>query len=88
MPAGATLIEMAAEHGGSASRDRVQYGALLHAEPRMLLDKGLTLRMEDIGHLHGGPAHDPVGFRRRRERASTRGCETCSCSRGFGAACR
>ena len=88
MSAGATPIEMPTERGGPTPCERAQYGALLHAQPRMLLEEWVTLRMEEIGHLHGGPAHDPVGFCRRRERASTRGCDTCSCSRGFGAACR
>jgi hypothetical protein len=40
---------------------------LLHAEPRMSLDESIALRVEDIGHLHGGPAHDGVGFRFRRD---------------------
>ena len=58
MAAGATLIEMPAEGGGPTPHQRAQDGALLHAQPRMPLDKVLTLRAEDIGHLHGGPAHD------------------------------
>lgn len=30
----------------------------------MLLDEGVTLRVEDIGHLHGGPRHDWGDVRR------------------------
>ena len=58
MPAGAALIDMAAERGGSILGQRAEDGPLLHAEPRMLIEEVLTLRVEDIGHLHGGPAHD------------------------------
>ncbi len=58
MPAGVTPIEMPAERGGATARDRSQHGSLLRAQPRMLLDEGVTLRVEDIGHLHGRPAHD------------------------------
>ena len=57
MPAGVTPIEMPTESGGPAARDRAEHGPLLHAEPPMLLEEGVTLRVEDIGHLHGGPAH-------------------------------
>ena len=88
MPAGAALIDMAAERGGPTPGQRAEDGPLLHAEPRMLIEEVLTLRVEDIGHLHGGPAHDSVGFRLRRDRGTTRGGVTCSCSRGVGAACR
>ena len=58
MPAGVTPIEMASERGRATARDGAEYRSLLHAQPRMLLDEGVTLRMEDIGHLHGGPTHD------------------------------
>ena len=88
MAARAAVIDRAAERGGPTARDRAQHGALLHAEPRMLLDEVITLRVEDIGHLHGGPRHDCGGFRRRRDRGSTTGRETRSRSNGFGAACR
>jgi hypothetical protein len=52
----------------------------------MLLDEGVTLRVEDIGHLHRRPAHAGLGFRFRRDRWRTTGVATGSCSRGFGAA--
>ena len=86
MSAGAAVIDMTAEGGGPTPRDRAQHRPLLHAEPRMLVDEGITLRVEDIGHLHGGPAHDWGGFRRRRDRGIVGGGVTRSCSSGFGAA--
>ena len=89
MPAGVTPIEVPAERGGATARDRAEHGALLRAQPRMLLEEGVTLRVEDIGHLHGGPAHDCGGFRRSRDRwRTTGGGVTCSCSSGLGAAWR
>ena len=88
MSAGTTLIDMAAEGGGPTPGQRADDGPLLHAEPRMLIEEVGTLRVEDIGHLHGGPAHDSLGFRFRRDRGITRGDVTCSCSSGLGAACR
>ena len=88
MSAGVTPIEMAAERGGATARDRAEHRSLLHAQPRMLLEEGVTLRVEDIGHLHGRPAHAGLGFRFSRDRGRTTGAGTCSCSSGFGAACR
>jgi hypothetical protein len=67
MPAGAALIEMPAERGGPTPAERAQDGALLDAQPRMLLDEVITVRVEDIGHLHGGPAHGCGGLRKIRE---------------------
>ena len=86
MAAGAALIDMAAERGGPTAGQRAEDGPLLDAEPRMLVEEVLSLRMEDVGHLHGGPAHDSVGFRLRRDRGTTGGGVTCSCSSGLGAA--
>jgi len=54
---------MPAQRGGSTSGQRAEDGPLPHAEPRMLVEEVGTQRVEDIGHLHGGPAHDSVGFR-------------------------
>jgi hypothetical protein len=88
MPAGATGVDMPTEGGRAAARDRAEDGSLLHAQPRMLLDEGVALRVEDIGHLHGRPAHDRGGFRSSRDRGTTGGGVTCSCSRGMGAAWR
>ena len=88
MPAGVTPIEMAPERGRATARDRAKHRSLLHAQPRMLLDEGVSLRVEDIGHLHRRPAHAGLGFRFSRDRGRTTGVETCSCSNGFGAACR
>jgi hypothetical protein len=88
MSAGATVIDVPAECGGPTPPERAQPGALLHAEPRMSFDESVTLRVEDIGHLHGGPTHDGIGFRFKRDRSTTTGWGTWSCSRGFGAAWR
>ena len=88
MPAGVTPIEMAPERGGPTARDRAEHRSLLHAQPRMLLDEGVTLRVEDIGHLHGGPAHDGRVFAGAATGGAPRARMTCSCSSGFGAACK
>ena len=86
MAARGAVIDMPTERGGPTARDRAQHGALLHAEPRMLLDEAITLRVEDIGHLHRRPAHAGLGFRFKRDRWRTTGVGTCSCSSGLGAA--
>ena len=57
MPAGVTPIEMPAECGGATARDCPEDRSLLHTQPRMLLEEGVTLRVEDIGQLQGRPAH-------------------------------
>ncbi len=88
MPAGVTPVEMSAERGGPAARDRAEHAPLLHAEPRMLLEEGVTLRVEDIGHLHRRPAHAGLGCRFSRDRGTTGGVVRCSCSSGLGAAWR
>lgn len=89
MPAGVTPVERAAERGGPTARDRAEHRSLLRAQPRMLLDEGVTLRVEDIGHLHGRPGHGVlVGFRFSRDRGRTTGAGTCNCSSGLGAACK
>ena len=88
MSASAALIDMPAERGGSTPRQRAEDGPLLHAEPRMLVEEVLTLRVEDIGHLHGGPAHGAVGLYKSRERRIPGDRGTCICSNGFGAAWR
>ena len=85
MPAGVTPIEMASERGRATARDGAEYGPLLDAQPRMLLEEGVTLRVEDIGHLHRRPAHD-VDFRSNRDRCNTTGVGSRNCSSGFGAA--
>ena len=67
MAARTAVIDMPTERGGPTARDRAQHGALLHAEPRMLRDEVITLRVEHIGHLHDGPIHDRLGFRNKRD---------------------
>jgi hypothetical protein len=88
MATGVTPIDVPTQGGGATARDRSQDGSLLHTQPRMLRDEGVTLRVEDIGRLHGRPTHDCGRFRRRRERGRTTGAGTWSCSSGFGAACK
>lgn len=88
MPAGVTPIEMAPERGRATARDGAEHRSLLHAQPRMLLDEGVTLRVEDIGHLHRRPAHAGLGGRFSRDRGTTGGVVRCSCSSGLGAAWR
>ena len=88
MSAGVTPIEMAAERGGSTPLERAQHGTLLHAEPRMPLEEVLTLRVEDIGHLHGGPAHGCRWFMQEPRARIPGDGGTCICSNGFGAAWR
>ena len=39
----------------------------------MSCEESITLRVEDIGHLHGRCAHDWDGFRKRRDRRITGG---------------
>ena len=75
-------IDVPTKGGGATARDRAQDGSLLHTEPWMLRDKGVTLRVEDVGHLHDRPTHDCGGLRRRRDRGRTTGAGTCSCSSG------
>jgi hypothetical protein len=41
---------------------------LLVTQPGILFDEAITLLAEDIGHLHGRPAH--CGLRSLRERGS------------------
>ena len=68
MPAGATPVDMPTQGGGPTARDGPQDGSLLRTEPRMLRDEGVTLRVEDVGHLHGRPGHGVlVGFRFSRD---------------------
>ena len=88
MSAGVTPIEMPPERRGPTPRDRPEDRALLRTQPRMLLEEGVTLRVEDIGHLHGRPAHGVLGLRFSRDLGTTTGAGTCNCSNGLGAACR
>jgi hypothetical protein len=88
MAAGVTPIHVATERNRATACDRTEHGALLRTEPRMLREEGVTLRVEDIGHLHRRPAHDCGDLRSSRERGTTVGGLTRSCSRGLGAACR
>lgn len=88
MAAGVTPIDVPTERGRAAARDRLENGSLLHAQPRMLRDEGVTLRMEEIGYLHRRPSHGCGGLRSSFDRWRTSGVGTCSCSSGLGAAWR
>lgn len=63
-----TLIDVAAQRGRPAASDRAQHTQLLVTQPGILFDEAITLLAEDIGHLHGRPAH--CGLRSLRERGS------------------
>ena len=81
MPAGVTPIEMPTERGGATARDRPEHGSLLHAQPGMLLEEGVTLRVEDIGHLHRRPAHGGGGLPEQPgPNAGPSRAGTCNCS--------
>jgi len=88
MSAGTAGVDVSTEGSGPTARDGAQHRSLLHGQPRMLLDEGVALRVEDIGHLHGGPGHDCGGLRRSRDRGITSGGVTRNCSSGLGAAWR
>ena len=89
MAAAVTPIDVPTQGRRATARDRPEDGSLLDTEPRMLRDEGVTLRVEDIGHLHRGPGHGVlVGFRFSRDRARTVGVGTSRRSSGLGAACR
>jgi hypothetical protein len=49
---------MAAQRLGAAVADGAERFQLLIAKTRSIaLQKTIALRVEDIGHLHGGPVH-------------------------------
>ena len=68
MSARAAGVHVSAEGRGPAAHDGTEHRSLLHAQPRMLLDEGGPLRVEDIGHLHGGTVHGAAAFRSSRDR--------------------
>ena len=88
MPAGVTPIDVPTQRRRATAGDRAENGSLLRTEPRMLRDEGVTLRVEDISHLHRRPAHAGLGFRFSRDRGRTTGAGTRSCSSGLAAAWR
>jgi hypothetical protein len=49
VPSCVTSIEMATKCGGTTTRDRTEHRVLLRAQPRVLLEEGATLRVQDIG---------------------------------------
>src|SRR4051794_36900263 len=58
VPATRTCIEMAAQGRRTAAGDGLQHIQLLVAEPfSMTIDEAVALRLNNVGHLKGGPAH-------------------------------
>ncbi len=87
MPASRTCIEMAAQRRGAAAGDSPQHIQLLIAEPfSMAIHEAVALRLHNVGHLKGGPAHS--GLWSLRERFSWAGCATTILSKGLAAACK
>jgi hypothetical protein len=53
-----TSVEVAAQGCRAAVLDGAEHFQLLKAEARPVsVEKAVTLCADDIGHLHGGPAH-------------------------------
>src|SRR5713226_10361176 len=78
---------MAAQFCGAATPDGAQHLQMLIAEPRlMLVDEAVTLRVNDVGHLHGGPRHER--FCSFRERFTLSGPEMVIVSKGLTTASR
>lgn len=89
MPAGVTPIDVPTQSGGATACDGTEDRPLLRTEPRMLRDEGVTLRVEDIGHLQRRPGHGSLGRNRfSRDRGTTLGVGTANRSNGLGAACK
>ena len=64
-----THVDMTAQGGGAAAADGTQDFQLLVAEVLWrAIQQPLTLRMNDVGHLDGGPAH--VGLCSLRDRSN------------------
>ena len=58
MAAANASIPVAAERGGAATLDGVQYLDLCPRQPGLTaFDEAFALRANDIGHLEGGPGH-------------------------------
>src|SRR5687767_11695858 len=67
MAASWAVIDMAAQGRCAATGDGSQHTELLKAQPcSVLFHETVALRVENIGHLHGGPAHSGLcSFRDR-----------------------
>ena len=66
MSAAGTVIDMAAEFRSSAAGNGIQGLELLETELTLAtIDKGSSVRADNVGHLEGGPAHS--GLRSLRE---------------------
>ena len=84
-----THVDVSAESGGTATQDGPECLQLLIAEAGLIAFQELVaLRTEDVGHLHGGPAHGFSGRRKARRlsstfdrrRSSSGLCTCCRCS--------
>jgi hypothetical protein len=67
MSASRTRIEMAAQRRGATAGDSPQHVQLLIAEPfSMAIQEAVSLRLNNVGHLKGGPAHSGLWSLRER----------------------
>ncbi len=72
-----TNVDVATQGRRATTPDRPQHAELLEAQPGSIpLHKTVALRMDEIGHLEGEPAH--VGLCRLRERSKRAVLETVS----------
>ena len=87
MPAFRTGIEMSTQSGGAALADGTKGLQLLIAEIGLVpVQKTVAQCAEDIGHLHGGPAH--AGSFGLDPRSLVFTSDSFSFCNGFAAACR
>ncbi len=86
MAAANASIPVAAQRGGAATLDGVQYLPLCPRQPGpTAFDEALALRANDIGHLKGRPDHFLCFF---RECWTVSGLDTFIVSSGLATACR
>src|SRR5881397_2829214 len=77
---------MTTESSSPAARDGTHDFELLDTKPALMsLDESTTQRAEDVGHLHGGPAHS---FFFRPDRLIVSMVETVIASTGLVTECR
>lgn len=80
------VIEMAAQRGRAAARQRAEYASVQRCQPgRVRLDEAIAGCANDVGHLEGWPAHR---FCSRRDRRAVSGADTGIESNGLATACR
>jgi hypothetical protein len=82
-----THVDVSAKRGAAAAQDGPECLQLLIAEAGLIAFQELiALRTEDVGHLHGGPAHGFSGRQKARRLSST--LDSVSSSSGFCTSCR